>query len=259
MGALAKDDEQVSGTIDVLRAQHGGRALAVARGAGRVRRLWDRRVHVWEHHGAAGLERVIEAVLAEVGAADHPRVVDLGCGNGQLSLPLARRGAHVLAVDISTRMIESVKRRAAAEGLEIQTQAVPAQELTIAPGSVDVVVSNYAMHHLYDDEKRAVLAAALTWLRPGGRVVIGDMMFGRGATKQDREIISAKVRVMLRRGPAGWWRIAKNVARFTLRMRERPLPMDAWCAMFWEVGLADVQARRVVAEAAVVAGTKPLV
>ncbi len=248
----------MSAAVHVVSPGYEDRAPAVARGAGRVRRLWDRRVHAWEHHGAAGLERVIEAVVTAAAPVDGKRVVDLGCGNGQLSLPLARNGAHVLAVDISTRMIESIERKAEEEGLEIETRAVPAQELTIAPASVDVVVSNYAMHHLYDDEKRAVLAAAVTWLRPGGRVVVGDMMFGRGATKQDREIIGSKVRLMLRRGPAGWWRIAKNVARFTFRMRERPLPMETWLAMFRDAGLSDVHARRVVAEAAVVEGTKPV-
>jgi 2-polyprenyl-3-methyl-5-hydroxy-6-metoxy-1,4-benzoquinol methylase len=256
-----------------VRAQGGGRVASAdasdpfvpdqptvaARGARRVRRLWDRRALVWEHHGAAGLERVVDAVVDAAGPVEGKTVVDLGCGNGQLSLPFARRGAQVLAVDISARMIETVAQKAAAEGLRIDTAVRPAQELVVDPGSIDLVVSNYAMHHLYDNEKRAVLAAAATWLRPGGRVVFGDMMFGRGATKQDREIIGSKVRVMLRRGPAGWWRIAKNAARFTLRMRERPLPMWTWVQMFRDVGLADVQGTRVVAEAAIVTGTKPVV
>lgn len=233
------------------------RPLTVARGARRVRRLWDRRVHAWEHHGAAGLERVVDALAAASAPVEGKKVVDLGCGNGQLSMPLARSGARVLAVDISARMIETLEQKAADEGLEIETAVRPAQELTIDPGTVDLVVSNYAMHHLYDDEKRVVLRSAVTWLRPGGRVLFGDMMFGRGATKEDREIISSKLRVMVRRGPAGWWRIAKNAARFTLRMRERPLPMETWMRMFRDAGLADVEGTRVVAEAAVVAGTKP--
>ena len=256
VGVPAQGDGRLGG-VDASHPSALDQPPAAARGARRVRRLWDRRALVWEHHGAAGLERVVDAVLGAAAPVEGKAVIDLGCGNGQLSLPLARRGAQVLAVDISARMIETLAQKAAEEGLRIETAVRPAQELVVDPGSIDLVVSNYAMHHLYDDEKRAVLAAATAWLRPGGRVVFGDMMFGRGATKQDREIIGSKVRVMLRRGPAGWWRIAKNAARFMFRVRERPLPMETWVQMFRDVGLADVQGARVVAEAAVVTGTKP--
>lgn len=38
---------------------------------------------------------------------------------------------------------------------------------------------------------------SFTWLRPGGRLVIGDMMFGRGADAADREIIRAKIRSLI--------------------------------------------------------------
>lgn len=200
---------------------------------------------------------MVDALAAAAAPVDGKSVVDLGCGNGQLSLPLARGGARVLAVDISPRMIETVRQKASQEGVSVETAVSPAQELSMDEGSVDLVVSNYAMHHLYDDEKVAVLRSAVTWLRPGGRVMFGDMMFGRGTTREDRQIIGSKVRVMLGRGPAGWWRIAKNAARFTLRMRERPLSMETWIRMFREAGLSDVEGTRVVSEAAIVTGTKP--
>jgi len=257
VGVLAQGDGRLPSSAGASASPARDQPATAARGARRVRRLWDSRTLAWEHHASGGLERVVDAVVDAASSVEGKAVVDLGCGNGQLSLPLARRGAHVLAVDISERMIESVARKAAGEGLRIETAVRPAQELVVGAGSMDLVVSNYAMHHLYDDEKRAVLVAAVGWLKPGGRVVFGDMMFGRGATKQDREIIGSKVRVMLRRGPAGWWRIAKNAARFMFRVRERPLPMETWVQMFREAGLADVQGARVVAEAAVVTGTKP--
>jgi len=231
---------------------------ALSSGARRVRHLWDRRAHSWEHHGSVGLERVIDAVVEEAATAPGMTVVDLGCGSGQLSIPLAEAGACVRAVDISTKMIELLRRKADALGVEIDAEALEIQALSIEPRTVDLVVSNYAMHHLSDAEKEKVVSCAATWLKPGGRLIIGDMMFGRGTTKSDRDIIASKVRVMLARGPAGWWRIAKNAARFLLRIRERPLALETWLEMLRAHGFEGVQGIRVVAEAAVVAGSVPV-
>ena len=83
---------------------------------------------------------------------------------------------------------------------------------------------------------------AVKWLRPGGRLVIGDMMFGRGGDARDREIIGSKLALLVRKGPGGWWRIVKNGGRYVLRFQERPVSMSAWAAMLNKAGLADVEA-----------------
>lgn len=222
------------------------------------RRVWDRRAPRWEHEGAAGLQSVIEAVVEAAGVSPGTVTVDLGCGSGQLSIPLAKQGAHVTAVDISPRMVELMRERAAEEHLEHLTARVaPIERLELPPASVDVVVTNYVLHHLQDQDKLAVVRNAATWLRPGGLLVVGDMMFGRGRTDRDREIIKSKVTTMLNRGPAGWWRLAKNVLRFTLRLRERPVSMDTWVRYFESAGLVGISPRTVVAEAGIVVGRKP--
>lgn len=186
------------------------------------------------------------------------RVVDLGCGSGQLTLRLAGDAASVLAVDVSAAMIELLERHAADAGLSnVSGRAVPIEHLELPAGSVEVVVSNYALHHLRDPDKAVAVRMASGWLAPGGRLVVGDMMFGRGGDRRDREIISGKVRLMLRKGPAGWWRIAKNAGRYLLRVQERPIAMSAWVELFERAGLTDVRAVTVVNEAAVVVGTKP--
>src|SRR5579875_2572661 len=141
VGVLARGDGR-TGDVDAAQPSAPGSPPA-ARGARRVRRLWDRRALVWEHHAAAGLERVVDAVVGAAAPVEGKSVVDLGCGNGQLSLPLARRGGRVLAVDISARMIETVAQKAAEEGLRVETAVRPAQELVMDPASIDLVVSNY--------------------------------------------------------------------------------------------------------------------
>jgi ubiquinone/menaquinone biosynthesis C-methylase UbiE len=119
------------------------------------------------------------------------------------------------------------------------------------------VVSSYALHHLRDPDKTRVVSAAYDWLRPGGTLIIADMMFGRGGTKQDRAIIRSKVRALASKGIGGWWRIAKNACRYLVRVQERPVSMAAWTQMFAQAGFDAITAVSVVAEAGLVTGRRP--
>ena len=139
----------------------------------------------------------------------------------------------------------------------VDTRTASIQELDFADESFDLVVSNYALHHLSDDQKKLVVGQAFRWLRPGGRMVFGDMMFGRGGTRQDRDIIASKISILLRKGPGGWWRIAKNSVRYLARVQEKPISQRAWVLLFEEAGFLEVGSEIVVAEAGVVFGTKP--
>lgn len=225
----------------------------------RQQRFWTRRAAEWDH-GAGnnpGLVKVVEAVLQEAAPAQGMLAVDLGCGSGQLTLRLAAEVASVIGVDVSQRMIDLLAANAREAGVtNVEGRATPIEHLDVAAGSVDVVVSNYALHHLRDPDKALAVRRAAGWLKPGGRLVVGDMMFGRGGETRDREIIASKVRGMLRKGPAGWWRIAKNAGRYLFRYGERPISMGAWVRLFEQAGLVDVRAVPVVNEAAVVVGTK---
>ena len=241
-----------------------GRAEAAAgaeRNIARQQRFWTRRAASWDH-GAAnnpGLVKVVARVLLEADPAPDTRAVDLGCGSGQVTLALAKRCASVLGVDVSEKMIALLLANAEAEGVRnVSGRAVPIERLGLEDCSVDLIVSNYAMHHLRDRDKQVAVNEAARWLRPGGRLVVGDMMFGRGGDARDREIIGSKLALLLRKGPGGWWRIAKNAGRYLIRFQERPVSMSAWAAMFKRAGLTQVEALPVVNEAAVVKGTKPV-
>ncbi len=227
--------------------------------ASRLQRfVWDRRARSWDHGGVIGLDKVIRTVLEAARATEGSVAVDLGCGTGQLSLPLAQLGAKVTAVDISQNMIDLLQEKATAAGVTGIVGVVrTVEQFDLPAGSVDLVVSNYALHHLHDRDKERVVAAAYRWLRPGGHLVIGDMMFGRGGTARDRAIITSKVTTLAKRGPGGWWRLVKNVGRFTLRFQERPVSIETWKAYYARAGFTDVTSLPVVAEAAVMSGTKP--
>lgn len=220
------------------------------------RRVWDRRARRWDQH--RGLERVIDAVLAAAEARPGLVAVDLGCGTGQLTLGLARCASRVTAVDVSGEMVDRLRVKAAAAGLDNITYLIrPIECLELPEASVDLVVSNYSLHHLRDRDKEALVGSAARWLRPGGKLVVGDMMFGRGISARDRAIIGSKVVVLVRRGPPGWWRLVKNLVRFSFRLQERPVTMETWRGYFEQSGFTEVSVGPVMAEAGVAVGTKP--
>ena len=235
-------------------------ASGADRNIARQQRFWTRRAASWDH-GAAnnpGLVKVVEQVLREADPSPGTRAVDLGCGSGQVTLALAKRCESVLGVDVSEKMIALLLENAAQQGISnVAGRAVPIEHLGLAECSVDLVVSNYALHHLRDKDKQVAVNEAFKWLRPGGRLVVGDMMFGRGGDARDREIIGSKLALLVRKGPGGWWRIAKNAGRYLMRFQERPVSLSAWKTMFERAGRTEVVALPGVNEAAVVSGTKP--
>jgi ubiquinone/menaquinone biosynthesis C-methylase UbiE len=232
--------------------------LATQRASSRQRRVWSSRVGSWDRHGSAAVTSVTSAVVGAAAVQPGDSVVDLGCGTGKISLALAMQGADVLGIDVSPAMAERLRAEARRQGLaSLKVIALPVEELDLPPASVDLIVSSYALHHLRDADKARLVAAAYRWLRPGGRLLIADMMFGRGRSARDREIIRTKIVALARKGPGGWWRIAKNAGRYVLRVQERPISMAAWSALFGDAGFAGVTASVIVAEAGIVTGCRP--
>jgi ubiquinone/menaquinone biosynthesis C-methylase UbiE len=224
-------------------------------------RIWDRRVASWHTHvtSTIGFDRVLDRLLAisAPGAADA--CVDLGAGTGFVALALAPLVNSVLAVDISSAMAESLAAHAAEAGLHNVTTAVAdLRTFRLPTASVDLVVSSYALHHLRDEDKRALAAEAARWLRPGGRIVVADMMFGRGTNQRDRQILREKAVTFAARGPAGWWRIAKNLLRYGFGVgHEHPAAPRFWQQALRDAGFTDVCFEPIVAEAGIVTGARP--
>jgi ubiquinone/menaquinone biosynthesis C-methylase UbiE len=212
----------------------------------------------WHQHGSANLGNVTAAVIEVAAVRPGDVVVDLGSGDGQLSIPLAKQGAQVLGVDVSPAMTRALQSQALRLGLyELEAITVPVEELDLPAASADLIVSSYALHHLRDPDKRELVKAAAQWLRPGGRLVIADMMFGRGGSARDREIIRQKLYVLARKGPGGWWRIVKNVVRYQLRVQECPISMEAWIELMRKAGFTSITASAIVAEAGLITAQRP--
>ncbi len=226
-----------------------------------LERRWDQRVEQWHSHvtSAAAFEQVLRRLIQLSSPKPTDACVDLGAGTGFVTTALAPLVSSVLAVDISAAMAASLAERAARDGLRnVSTQVSDLKEFNLMPASADLVVSSYVLHHLSDPDKRALVARAARWLRPGGRLVIADMMFGRGASQRDRDILRQKVLALAAKGPGGWWRIAKNLTRYGLGLgQEHPATPEFWQAALRDAEFTEVVFQPVIAEAGVVYGIRP--
>lgn len=108
-------------------------------------------------------------------------VLEIGCGTGSTAIAHAPHVRHILATDISEKMLEIAKEKAEAEGIEnISFQCAAVDELGVDKESLDAVLALNVLHLLPDWREALVKLSQL--LKPGGLLVsstacIGDMSF----------------------------------------------------------------------------------
>jgi ubiquinone/menaquinone biosynthesis C-methylase UbiE len=112
---------------------------------------------------------------AEIESGEH--VLDVGCGTGTLAVAAARSapGATLTGLDADASILARARRKAAAAGVEIGFDEAMSTALPYADASFDLVLSTLFFHHLPDDAKRQTAAELVRVLRPGGRLVVGDL------------------------------------------------------------------------------------
>lgn len=129
--------------------------------------------------GFEDYQAVLDRVVELSGAGPGLSVLDIGTGTGNLAAKLMRTGAEVTAVEPSAEMRRvAVAKLGAQRVLDGHFRAIPA-----AGGQFDAVVSTYAFHHLPDSEKGAGARELLRVLRPGGRLVLGDVAWADGESR----------------------------------------------------------------------------
>jgi SAM-dependent methyltransferase len=84
-----------------------------------------------------------EDFVSRLGLQPGMKVLDVGCGTGNQSLPAARAGALVTGVDIASNLLEQARQRAAEENLNVQFDEGDAEQLPYADGQFDVVLSMF--------------------------------------------------------------------------------------------------------------------
>lgn len=125
--------------------------------------------------------QILAATLAAGAPIAGSRLVDVGCGTGELAMSSILKGAvSAIGIDATPAMIDIATARARAGRSRAGFQVAIAEALPFPDGSADIVTSTYFFHHLPSDVKRQALREMWRVLAPGGRLVITDYGRPRG-------------------------------------------------------------------------------
>ncbi len=95
------------------------------------------------------------------------RLIEVGCGPGTLAIELAKRGVHVVAADISERMLEHTEQSAAQAGVEVPVQWIDATKDPTALGSYDALLTvNGPL--TFNRDGAEIIERLVRIIRPGG-------------------------------------------------------------------------------------------
>lgn len=101
------------------------------------------------------------------------RIIDIGCGGGLLSEPLARMGAEVTGIDLAPAHIEGARRHAGEAGLAIDYRIASIDDLRSEGSGFDLVCAMEVIEHVPDQP--AFLKAAAGLVKPGGALVMATL------------------------------------------------------------------------------------
>lgn len=132
---------------------------------------------------------LLDAVLQRAAPARPRRLLDLGCGTGELLLPLSRHVDEAYGVDPSAEMVRCGRAKAARDGATtVEWSVCRAEDFSAPSGHFNLVVVGAAFHWM---DRQAVAARILDWLRPGGSVaVVGVNSIWNGTEEWQRRTVA---------------------------------------------------------------------
>jgi SAM-dependent methyltransferase len=128
--------------------------------------------------------QALELLVAAAGAGPDDTVLDVACGPGLVACAFARVARHVTGIDITPAMLDRARQVAGESRIEnVSFQLGNAHPLPFGDASFSIVVSRFAFHHFLDPG--AVLGEMRRVCRPGGRVVVADLVASSDPAKAE--------------------------------------------------------------------------
>ena len=168
------------------------------------------------------MEKDAEQFFLRLGVTAGTRLLDVGCGAGQLALIAARAGAQVTGCDIATNWLDKARARAAAEGLEITFEEGDAEALPYEEAQFDAVIS--LIGAMFAPQPDLVAAELTRVCRPDGMIAMANWTPG-GFIGQMFKTISKHIAPSGMPSPVLWGDEA------TVRERLREGIADLKCAL----------------------------
>jgi len=129
----------------------------------------------------AGYEDTLDETARLAEASAGMRVLDIGIGTGGLAERLARCGADVWGIDISTEMLKACAEKFP----QFRLEKGDFLHIPFDSSQFHRVVSSFALHHVQPGDYESVIGEVLRVLAPGGRFVLTDFMFASQSTRRE--------------------------------------------------------------------------